>query len=111
MLKAETADSILSLYDYKPPFSVAEYFCYAFRDIIVCNKPLNYKLFKNFLKHRDNTFYIFQPVIGEEKYKFTKLSGIEILIPIGEEDNFMDEYSNWVFSSSATWGFRAPLCK
>jgi hypothetical protein len=106
MLKVDTADSILSLYDYKLPFSVAEYFCFAFRDLIVCNKKINYTLFKEFITHKENISYIFSKPIGDSNndYKFIKLNGIEISIPIGGEDKFMDKYSNWVFSSSADVG-------
>ena len=54
MLTVDTAESILTLYGYKLPFSVAEYFCYAFRDKIVCKKTINYKHFKEFLKYKEN---------------------------------------------------------
>jgi hypothetical protein len=102
MLKIDTAESILSLYDYKLPFPVAEYFCFAFRKIIVCNKSLNYKLFKEFIGYKDTISYVFSKRIGEsnDDYTFIKLEGIDILIPVGGEEEFMEKYSNWIFTSA-----------
>ena len=102
MLTVDTAKSILTLYGYKLPFSVAEYFCYAFRDKIVCKKTINYKLFKEFLKYKENIRYVFDKPIGvlTNDYQFIQLKGIEISIPIGEDEEFMENYSNWIFTSS-----------
>jgi hypothetical protein len=104
MKSFDTAESILSLYDHKLPFSVAEYFCFAFRKLIVCNKSLNYKLFKDFIEYKENIRYCFGKVVGNDEYTFIKLDGVDILIPIGEEESFMDKYSNWVFTSAADVG-------
>lgn len=108
MLKADTADSILSLYDYKLPFPVAEYFCFAFRGLIICNKKLNYKLFKEFIDYKDSIGYIFEKPIPAQKteYQFIKLVGIEISIPLNAEDEFMDKYSNWIFTSADDVGLQ-----
>jgi hypothetical protein len=101
MKSSDTAESILSLYDYKLPFPVAEYFCFAFRKIIVCNKSLNYKLFKSFIEYKDVIQYRFsKTIIDKNEYTFLKLEGIDILIPAGDEEKFMDNYSNWIFSSA-----------
>lgn len=108
MLKVDTADSILSLYNYRLPFPVAEYFCFAFRDAIVCNKPINYRLFKEFIFYKENMRYLFSKPIGDSNndYKFIKLDGIEIQIPINGEEVFMDKYSNWIFTSANDVGLR-----
>lgn len=101
MKSSDTAESILSLYDYKLPFPVAEYFCFAFRKIIICNKSLNYKLFKSFIEYKDVIQYRFsKTIIDKNEYTFLKLEGIDILIPTGDEEKFMDNYSNWIFSSA-----------
>ena len=104
MKSSDTAESILSLYRYKLPFSVAEYFWFAFRKIIICNKSLNYKLFKEFIEYKENITYCFGKVVGDDAYAFVKLDGVDILIPIGEEETFMDKYSNWIFTSAADVG-------
>ena len=106
MSKANTADSILTLYNYKLPFPVAEYFCFAFRDLIVCNKKLNYKLFKDFIDYRNTVTYVFEKPIpaSKESYSLIKLKGIEISIPINGEEEFMDKYSNWIFTSAEDVG-------
>lgn len=108
MLRADTADSILSLYDYKLPFSVAEYFCFVFRNITVCNKKLNYKLFSDFIEYKDNIKYVFDKPIKSTNYDYhlIKLTGVEVLIPLNGEDEFMDKYSNFVFSSSDDVGIQ-----
>ena len=102
MLTVDTAESILTLYNNKLPFPVAEYFCYAFRDKIICKKTLNYKLFKEFLNYKDNITYVFGAPIGvsTNDYQFIELRGIEISIPIGKDEEFMENYSNWIFTSS-----------
>ena len=100
MKSSDTAESILSLYDYKLPLPVAEYFCFAFNKLIICNKSLNHKLFKGFIEYKENIRYCFGKVVGNDEYTFIKLDGADILIPAGGEEKFMDNYSNWIFSSA-----------
>jgi hypothetical protein len=106
---AETINSILTLYDSKLPFSVAEYFCKVFHPFIVCNQPLKYKLFEDFIDYKDDVNYVFTKVIqtdrlSKEQYVFVKLDSIVVNIPNGREDDFMDRYSNYIFASSSDSG-------
>ena len=58
----------------------------------------------NFIEYKENIRYCFGKVVGNDEYTFIKLDGVDILIPIGEEESFMDKYSNWVFTSAADVG-------
>lgn len=105
--------SILSLYNNKLPFSVAEYFCYVYRNNITCNKKLGYGLFKPFLPYRKYINYVFSDVVSKndmfadnsiESPPFIILNGVEVLIPKNRENDFMERYSNFIFSSSSDSG-------
>jgi hypothetical protein len=103
----DSLESIISLYDYKLPFVVAEYVCRIYRSNIVCNTNINYKsLFANFIEYKDHIQYIFGNAVDGNKngYSFIKLTGVEVSIPIGKDSEFMDKYSNIIFSSSADCG-------
>jgi len=112
--KRELADS-LSLYNYKLPFSVAEYFCFIYRNNITCTKNINYSLFRPFLPYRKETKYIFGNIVDSNTFLnnhtdeysdvlLVKLIGVEVLIPKKKEEDFMERYSNFVFSSSSDSG-------
>lgn len=105
---SDTLESIISLYDYKIPFVVAEYVCRIYRTSIVCKIDIKYKtLFGNFFEYKDHINYIFTKSLDGEKpgYFFVRLTGVELNIPIGKDSEFMDKYSNMIFSSSADCGF------
>lgn len=100
-------ESIISLYDYKLPFVVAEYVCRIYRSNIVCNTNITYKtLFANFIEYKDHIQYVFGNAVDSNKngYNFIKLTGVEVNIPIGKDSEFMEKYSNIIFSSSADCG-------
>ena len=106
---SDRIDSIVSLYNYKVPFVVAEYLCMAYHQNIVFNLKINYKnLFANFIEHKDNIKYVFGKAIdggtNKSEYTFIKLSGVEIDIPIGKDESFMEKYSNLIFGSSVNCG-------
>ncbi len=103
----ESLESILSLYDYRLPFVVAEYVCRIYKPNIVCATQINYKiLFANFIEYKNNIKYVFNKTVDGNKngYTFIKLNGVEIDIPIGKDEEFMEKYSNIIFSSSADCG-------
>lgn len=103
----DSLESIVSLYDYKLPFSVAEYVCRIFQTNIVSNTPIRYKtLFGNFIEYKDHITYVFDKILDSEKkgYFFIKLTGVELNIPVGKDSEFMEKYSNTIFSSSADCG-------
>lgn len=103
----DSLESIVSLYDYRLPFVVAEYVCRIFRTTIVSKTPIKYKpLFGDFIEYKDHIQYVFEKTLDGEKagYFFIKLTGVELNIPIGKDSEFMDKYSNRIFSSSADCG-------
>jgi hypothetical protein len=107
MKSSDTAESILSLYNYKLPFVVAEYVCRIYRSNIVCNTKISYKtLFANFIEYKDHISYLFNVTVegNKEGYNFTKLTGVEVNIPVGKDSEFMEKYSNMIFTSSADCG-------
>ncbi len=98
---SQTLDSIISLYNNKLPFVVAEYICLIFRGSIVSNADIKYKtLFYNFIEHKEHIRYIFNKTLtadgDKSEYYFTKLTGVEINIPIGMDFEFMEKYSNLI---------------
>lgn len=50
--------------------------------------------------------YVFSKTLDGEKagYFFVRLTGVELNIPIGKDSEFMEKYSNIIFSSSADCG-------
>lgn len=101
----ESIESIVSLYDYKLPFVVAEYVCMAYHQNIVCNKKITYRnLFGNFIEYKDSIKYVFGKVLdggtNTSGYTFIKLNGIEIDIPIGKDETFMEKHSNTIYDST-----------
>jgi hypothetical protein len=89
-------EGILDSYDYKLPLVVAEYFCYAFYRNITCKQRINHALLTKFLDYKDSTKFIFSQSYSGQ----ITLDGIEILIPEDHEYDFMDKYSNYIFSTS-----------
>ncbi len=65
-------------------------------------------MFANFIEHKDNIRYVFGKTIdggtNKPEYTFIKLSGVEIDIPIGKDESFMEKYSNLIFGSSVACG-------
>jgi hypothetical protein len=104
---SNSLESIVSLYNNKLPFVVAEYVCRIYQSNIVCNTKINYKtLFANFIEYKDHISYLFGVTVEGNKdgYSFIKLTGVEVSIPIGRDNEFMEKYSNIIFSSSAECG-------
>lgn len=50
--------------------------------------------------------YLFGVTVDGQKngYTFVKLTGVEVNIPLGKDSEFMEKYSNIIFSSSADCG-------
>jgi hypothetical protein len=71
--------------------------------LIVCNQPINYKLFKGFSEFKCGTTYLFDKNVIDVKDKdfaFIKLNGVNVLILKNEGERFMDINANWVFISN-----------
>lgn len=100
MTRRENIISILSLYDNKLPFSVAEYFCKIYLYNIVSRQRINYQLFKIFIDYKNDIIYNFEIVDADsEKYFKIKLVGLTIFIPRGKDAEFMDQLSNYIFTN------------
>lgn len=98
---------ILSVHKFKVNRATAEMLCYTFNKEVKCDRKINIKLFDRFAKY--NPKYIFgygglsnagvkdQPI---------KLNGVEIIVPPGEEEKFMDENSNFIFYGGSDCGLQ-----
>lgn len=87
---------ILSVHKFKVSRAMAEMLCYAFNKEVKCDRKINIQLFSRFAKY--NPLYVFN---------YVKLEGVEIIVPLGKEEAFMDENSNFIFyggsNSSLQW--------
>jgi hypothetical protein len=99
---------ILSVHKFKVNRATAEMLCYAFNKEVKCDRKINIQLFSRFTKY--NPLYVFNygGVINESvKNQPITLQGVEIAVPAGKEEEFLDENSNYVFyggpSSSIEW--------
>jgi hypothetical protein len=112
---------ILSVHKFKVSRATAEMLCYTFNKEVKCDRKINIQLFNRFAKY--NPLYIFNygGVINYEvKDQPIKLQGVEIIVPPGKEEEFMDENSNFIFyggsDSGLQWldaedGYEGVYCK
>lgn len=99
---------ILSVHKFRVQRSTAEMVCYAFSNKILCDRKINIQLFNRFSKY--NPLYVFSygGFSGADmRDQPIKLQGVEIIVPPGEEEKFMDDNSNFIFlggsNSSIEW--------
>lgn len=99
---------ILSVHKFKVNRATAEMLCYSFNKEVKCDRKINIKLFSRFAKY--NPLYVFNygGVLNESvKNQPITLQAVEIVVPAGKEEEFIDENSNYIFyggpSSSIEW--------
>lgn len=98
---------ILSVHKFKVSRATAEMLCYTFNKEVKCDRKINIQLFNRFAKY--NPLYIFNygGVINYEvKGQPIKLQGVEIIVPAGKEEAFMDENSNFIFCGGSDSGLQ-----
>jgi hypothetical protein len=98
---------ILSVHKFKVSRATAEMLCYTFNKEVKCDRKINIQLFNRFAKY--NPLYIFNygGVINYEvKDQPIKLQGVEIIVPPGKEEEFMDENSNFIFYGGSDSGLQ-----
>jgi hypothetical protein len=98
---------ILSVHKFKVSRATAEMLCYTFNKEVKCDRKINIQLFNRFAKY--NPLYIFNygGVINYEvKDQPIKLEGVEIIVPPGKEEEFMDENSNFIFYGGPNSGLQ-----
>jgi hypothetical protein len=89
---------ILSVHKFKVDRATAEMLCYVFNKDITCNRKVNKQLFNRFEKY--NTLYIFSYPnysVPDTNKSYVKLTGVEIVVQPGKEEEFMDDNSNFIF--------------
>ena len=98
---------ILSVHKFKVNRATAEMLCYTFNKEVKCDRKINIQLFSRFAKY--NPLYIFSygGVINYEiKDQPIALQGVEIVVPPGEEEEFMNENSNFIFYGGSNSGLQ-----
>lgn len=98
---------ILSVHKFKLDRATAEMLCYTFNKEVKCDRKINIQLFSRFAKY--NPLYIFNygGVINYEvKDQPIKLQGVEIIVPSGKEEEFMDDNSNFIFYGGSDSGLQ-----
>lgn len=98
---------ILSVHNFKVGRAIAEALCYTFNGKIECDRKINIQLFSRFAKY--NPLYVFSygGVLNYgPKDQPIKLIGVEIIVPPGKEETFMDENSNFIFYGGANSGLQ-----
>jgi hypothetical protein len=96
---------ILSVHKFKVNRATAEMLCYTFNKEVKCERKINIQLFSRFAKY--NPLYIFSygGVLNYEiKDQPIALQGVEIVVPPGKEEEFMDENSNFIFYGGSNSG-------
>jgi hypothetical protein len=99
--KIETLESILTLYNNNLPFIVSEYVCRIFSNYIISDTKINYKtLFKPYLSIQKNVNYVFdKPLITTSGISLVKLKQIRVMILKNDVEEFLDNNSNFIYSS------------
>lgn len=113
MIYENPLTEILSVHKFKVNRATAEMLCYSFKKEIKCDRKINIQLFSRFAKY--NPLYVFNydrvlneyGVLNQSKNQPITLQGVEIAVPAGKEEEFIDENSNYIFyggpSSSIEW--------
>lgn len=98
---------ILSVHNFKVNRATAEALCYAFNSRIECDRKINWQLFNRFAKYDPLYLFNYGGVLNETpKNQPIKLQGVEIIVPPGREEQFMDENSNFIFYGGPNSGLQ-----
>lgn len=98
---------ILSVHNFKVNRATAEMLCYTFNNRIACDRKITIQLFNRFTKY--NPLYVFSYggiFNADAKDQPIKLVGVEIIVPPGKEEQFMDENSNFIFYGGSNCGLQ-----
>jgi hypothetical protein len=99
---------ILSVHKFKVDRATAEMLCYTFNKEIKCDRKINIELFRRFAKYKPLYIFNYGGVLNYgNKDQPILLQGVEIVVPEGGEEKFMDDNSNFIFyggpNSSLQW--------
>jgi len=98
---------ILSVHKFKVDRATAEMLCYTFNREIKCDRKINIELFRRFAKYKPLYVFSYGGVINYEiKDQPIKLQGVEIVVPEGGEEKFMDDNSNFIFYGGSNSGLQ-----
>lgn len=98
---------ILSVHKFKVSRATAEMLCYTFNKEVKCDRKINIRLFNRFAKYTPLYIFNYGGVINYEiKDQPIKLQGVEIIVPPGKEEEFMDENSNFIFYGGSDSGLQ-----
>lgn len=98
---------ILSVHKFKVSRATAEMLCYTFNKEVKCDRKINIQLFNRFAKYTPLYIFNYGGVINYEiKDQPIKLQGVEIIVPPGKEEEFMDENSNFIFYGGSDSGLQ-----
>lgn len=98
---------ILSVHKFRVNRATAEMICYAFNKKVNCDRKIDVKLFDRFSKY--NPKYVFNyggALLCEPKDQPVKLQGVQIIVPSGEEERFMEDNSNFIFYGGSDSGLQ-----
>jgi hypothetical protein len=98
---------ILSVHKFKVNRATAEMLCYTFNKDVKCDRKINIQLFSRFAKYKPLYIFSYGGFINESvKNQSIALQGVEIVVPPGKEEEFMDENSNFIFYGGANSGLQ-----
>jgi hypothetical protein len=98
---------ILSVHKFKVSRATAEMLCYTFNKEVKCDRKINIQLFNRFAKYNPLYTFNYGGVLNYEvKDQPIKLEGVEIIVPPGKEEEFMDENSNFIFYGGPNSGLQ-----
>jgi hypothetical protein len=98
---------ILSVHNFKVKSSLAEMLCYTFYGKIECDRKINVKLFNRFHKYKPLYIFSYGGVLNYTPEKQpVKLTGIEVVVPSGEEEEFLENNSNFIFYGGPNCGLQ-----
>jgi len=98
---------ILSVHNFRVNGATAEALCYAFNGRIGCDRKINVELFRRFAKYKPLYVFNYGGVLNyETKDQPIQLQGVEIVVPEGGEEKFMDDNSNFIFYGGPNSGLQ-----
>ena len=98
---------ILSVHNFRVNRATAEALCYAFNGRIGCDRKINIELFRRFAKYKPLYVFSYGGVINYEiKDQPIQLQGVEIVVPEGGEEKFMEDNSNFIFYGGSNSGLQ-----
>ena len=98
---------ILSVHKFKVDRATAEMLCYTFNREIKCDRKISIELFRRFAKYKPLYVFSYGGVINyERKDQPVQLQGVEIVVPEGGEEKFMEDNSNFIFYGGSNSGIQ-----